>query len=327
MIDDKVVITKTPLRISFIGGGTDMPYFYKNNSGATISCAINRYIYVTAKYHNNYQEKYRLNYSETENTNNLNNIKNLRIKKVIEMLKIKRPLYINTFADIPANSGLGSSSSFTVGLINALGKLNNKKFSKNELAEMAYKIESEITKNSLGKQDHYIAAYGGIKHIKYMKNKVLTSSLKLKKKNLNIFLESLLLIWTGKNRLATNVLKDQKKNFSKNQNNLLILNNLTKKFKREIIKSKININKLGNLISETWDLKKKFSKYISNNYIDNIFKKIKNKGVYGGKLLGAGNGGFILVLSSVKKKKILMKYLKNYKYLDIKLENNGSTIL
>ncbi len=303
MIDDKVVITKTPLRISFIGGGTDMPYFYKKNSGATISCAINRYIYVTAKYHNNYQEKYRLNYSETENTNKLNNIKNLRIRKVIEMLKIKRPLYINTFADIPANSGLGSSSSFTVGLINALGKLKNKKFSKNELAEMAYKIESDITKNSLGKQDHYIAAYGGIKHIKYMKNKVLVSSLKLKNKNLNMFLESLLLIWTGKNRLATNVLKDQKKNFSKNQNNLLILNNLAKKFKREIVKSKVNINKLGNLISETWNLKKKFSKYISNNYIDSIFKKIENKGIYGGKLLGAGNGGFILILSSGKKKK------------------------
>lgn len=327
MIDDKVVITKTPLRISFIGGGTDMPYFYKKNSGATISCAINRYIYVTAKYHNNYQEKYRLNYSETENTNKLNNIKNLRIRKVIEMLKIKRPLYINTFADIPANSGLGSSSSFTVGLINALGKLKNKKFSKNELAEMAYKIESDITKNSLGKQDHYIAAYGGIKHIKYMKNKVLVSSLKLKNKNLNMFLESLLLIWTGKNRLATNVLKDQKKNFSKNQNNLLILNNLAKKFKREIVKSKVNINKLGNLISETWNLKKKFSKYISNNYIDSIFKKIENKGIYGGKLLGAGNGGFILILSSGKKKKILMKYLKNYKYLDIKIENNGSMIL
>ena len=265
MIDDKVVITKTPLRVSFIGGGTDMPYFYKKNSGATISCAINRYIYVTAKYHNNYQEKYRLNYSETENTNNLKKIKNLRIKKIIDMLKITRPLYINTFADIPANSGLGSSSSFTVGLIYALGKLKNKKFSKNEVAEMAYRIESEITKNSLGKQDHYIAVYGGVKHINYMKNKVLVSSLKIKKKNLDIFLNSLLLIWTGKNRVAANVLKDQKKNFSKNQNNLLLLNNLTKKFKREVLKSKLDIKKLANLISETWVLKIKFSNYISNN--------------------------------------------------------------
>lgn len=327
MIDDKVVITKTPLRVSFIGGGTDMPYFYNKNSGATISCAINRYIYVTAKYHNNYQEKYRLNYSETENTNNLKKIKNLRIKKVIEMLKITRPLYINTFADIPANSGLGSSSSFTVGLINALAKLKNKKFSKKTVAEMAYKVESEITKNSLGKQDHYIAAYGGIKYINYKKNKVLVSSLNLKKRNLNMFLDSLLLIWTGKNRIAANVLKDQKKNLSKNHNNLLLLNNFTKKFKKEIEKSKIDIKRLAHLVYETWILKKKFSKYISNNYIENIFKKVEKKGVYGGKLLGAGNGGFILILSSSKKKKKLMKYLKNYKYLDIKLENNGSVIL
>ena len=188
MIDDKVVITKTPLRVSFVGGGTDMPYFYEKKTGATISCAINRYIYVTAKYHNNYQEKYRLNYSETENTNNLSNIKNLRIKKVIEMLKISRPLYINTFADIPANSGLGSSSSFTVGLIKALGKLRNKSFSNNKIAEMAYKIESEITKGSLGKQDHYIAAYGGIKHITYSKKKSFDFIYKIKKKKFkNIF--------------------------------------------------------------------------------------------------------------------------------------------
>ena len=327
MIDDKVIITKTPLRVSFVGGGTDMPYFYEKKTGATISCAINRYIYVTAKYHNNYQEKYRLNYSETENTNSLSKIKNLRIKKVIEMLKISRPLYINTFADIPANSGLGSSSSFTVGLIKALGKLRNKNFSKNKIAEMAYKIESEITKGSLGKQDHYIAAYGGIKHISYSKKKVSISSLKLKKKNLKMFLDSSFLIWTGKNRIAANVLKNQKKNFLNNYENLVMLNQFTKKFKIEFEKPKLDVKKLAKIISQTWILKKRFSKYISNNQRDKIFKKIENKGAYGGKLLGAGNGGFILVLSSIKKKKELIKYLNNYKYLDIKLENNGSIIL
>ena len=126
MLNEKVVITKTPLRVSFVGGGTDMPYFYNKFSGATISCAIDKYIYVTAKYHNNFQEKYRLNYSTTENVKSLEKIKNLRIREVIRKLKITKPLYINTFADIPTNSGLGSSSSFTVGLLNALYAFQNK---------------------------------------------------------------------------------------------------------------------------------------------------------------------------------------------------------
>ena len=327
MKDDKVIITRTPLRVSFVGGGTDMPYFYNKFGGATVSCAINRYIYVTAKYHNNYQEKYRLNYSETENTNQLHKIKNLRIKKAIKMLKIKKPLYINTFADIPANSGLGSSSSFTVGLIKALGKLKNEEFSKKELAEMAFKIEYSITKNSLGKQDHYIAAFGGFKSIKYNKDKITVSPLKLKKKNFKSFFDSLLLIWTGKNRLSYNVLKDQKKNLSKNYKNLQLLKKCTYKFKKEIQKDIIDVSSLARIVSQTWELKKKFSKFITNKQIDNIFKKIKNKGVYGGKLLGAGNGGFILVFTKLTEKKKITNYLKNYKYIDIKLEGEGSIIL
>ena len=327
MTDDRVVMTKTPLRVSFVGGGTDMPYFYNKYGGSTISCAINRYIYVTAKHHNNYQEKYRLNYSQTENVSKLTDIKNLRIKKVIEMLKISKPLYINTFADIPANSGLGSSSSFTVGLIKALAKLKKITLKNYQIAEMAYKIESNITKNSLGKQDHYIAAYGGLKHINYKKNKINISDVNLTKKNTNKLFNSLLLIWTGKNRLASSVLEDQKKNLNKNNDNLILLNKLSKKFKNEIIKNKINLKKLGNIVNESWELKKSFSKLITNNDIEKIFKKAVEKGMYGGKLLGAGNGGFVLIFMGTKEKKDIIKYLKNYRYLDIKLENNGSLIL
>ena len=327
MTDDRVVMTKTPLRVSFVGGGTDMPYFYNKYGGSTISCAINRYIYVTAKHHNNYQEKYRLNYSQTENVSKLTDIKNLRIKKVIEMLKISKPLYINTFADIPANSGLGSSSSFTVGLIKALAKLKKINLKNYQIAEMAYKIESNITKNSLGKQDHYIAAYGGLKHINYKKNKINISDVNLTKKNTNKLFNSLLLIWTGKNRLASSVLEDQKKNLNKNNDNLILLNKLSKKFKNEIIKNKINLKKLGNIVNESWELKKSFSKLITNNDIEKILKKTVEKGMYGGKLLGAGNGGFVLIFMGTKEKKDIIKYLKNYRYLDIKLENNGSLIL
>jgi len=327
MLNEKVVITKTPLRISFVGGGTDMPYFYNKFSGATISCAINKYIYVTAKYHNNFQEKYRLNYSATENVKSIDDIKNLRIREVIKKLKITRPLYINTFADIPTNSGLGSSSSFTVGLIHALSSLESKNFSKKKIAEMAYKIEARITNNSLGKQDHYIASFGGIKHIQYKKKRIKISSIILNQKKIEYLFNSFLLVWTGKNRLAVNVLKDQKKNIKKNYINLNLLNNFTKDFLNEIKNKKLNIKKMGEIVSKSWNLKKNFSKLVTNDYINRIYNEIINKLSYGGKLLGAGNGGFILIMFDLKKRKKIIKSLKKYQYLNVKLEKNGTVIL
>ena len=327
MLNEKVVITKTPLRVSFVGGGTDMPYFYNKFSGATISCAIDKYIYVTAKYHNNFQEKYRLNYSTTENVKSLEKIKNLRIREVIRKLKITKPLYINTFADIPTNSGLGSSSSFTVGLIHALCSLENKIFSKKKIAEMAFEIEASITNNSLGKQDHYIASFGGIKHIQYKKNRIKVSSIILDKKKIKYLFNSFLLVWTGKNRLAVNILKDQKKNIKKNFTNLNLLNNFTEDFLNEIKKRKLNIKKLGKIVSKTWDLKKNFSKLVTNNYINRTYNKVVNEMTCGGKLLGAGNGGFILVMFSLTKRKKIIKSLKKYQYLNVNLEKNGTVLL
>ena len=327
MFDEKVVITKTPLRVSFVGGGTDMPYFYNKFSGATISCAINKYIYVTAKYHNNFQEKYRLNYSETENVKSIDEIKNLRIREVIKKLKITKPLYINTFADIPTNSGLGSSSSFTVGLIHALCALKNKNISKKKIAEMAYEIEARITNNSLGKQDHYIASFGGIKHIQYKKNRIKVSSIILDQKKIEYLFNSFLLVWTNKMRLAVNVLKDQKKNIKKNYTNLNLLNNFTKDFLNELKNKKLDVKKIGKIVSETWNLKKNLSKFVTNNYINRIYNKIVNNLSYGGKLLGAGNGGFILIIFDLKKKKKIIKSLKKYQYLNVKLEKNGTVIL
>lgn len=327
MIDDKIVITRTPLRISFIGGGTDMPYFYNKNGGATISCTINRYIYVTVKFHNNYQEKYRLNYSETENVNNLEKIKNLRIKFVIKRLKIKKPLYINTFADLPANSGLGSSSSFTVGLIKALAKLDNQFFSVTKLAEMAYEIEAKITNNSLGKQDHYIAAYGGFNYIKYQKKNILISPISLNQNELDNFEKCISLIWTGKSRTASTVLDDQKNNFKKNFKSLKKINVLSQEFKTEIKKNNINIKKIGKIIDRSWELKKKFSKFVTNNYINTLYKILLKYGSYGGKLLGAGNGGFILSLSSQSTIRKFKKKLNKNKILQVRIDKSGSVFL
>ena len=159
----KIVTTKTPLRISFLGGGTDMPYFYENYGGITISSSIDKFIYVTIKKHTNFNEKYRLNYSETEIVNKIDKIKNLRIRETLKYLNVREPLYINTISDLPYNTGLGSSSAFLIGLIKAIYKLKNIKINLSKICEIAFKIENKITNNSLGKQDHYIAAHGGLK--------------------------------------------------------------------------------------------------------------------------------------------------------------------
>ena len=175
----KFVTTKTPLRISFSGGGTDMPYFFNKYNGRTLSTSIDKYIYVTVKTHNNFNEKFRLNYSDTEIVNRVDDIKNLRIKETLKFFKINEPLYINTISDLPYNTGLGSSSSFLVGLISAIYLLKNEKINLRLISELAFKIENKITNNSLGKQDHYIAAYGGIINITYKKEKVIVKKINL----------------------------------------------------------------------------------------------------------------------------------------------------
>ena len=144
-----------------------MPYFYKKYSGLTISTTIDKFVYVTVKTHPNFKEKFRLNYSETETINDLKKIKNLRIRETLKYFKINEPIYINTISDLPYNSGLGSSSSFLIGFIHCIFLLKQQKINFKKIAESAFKIENKITNNSLGKQDHYIAAYGGLKKIIY----------------------------------------------------------------------------------------------------------------------------------------------------------------
>jgi D-glycero-alpha-D-manno-heptose-7-phosphate kinase len=221
---------------------------------------------------------------------------------------------------------LGSSSSFTVGLLHALLKLEKKFFSKKKIAELAYKIEAKITNKSLGKQDHYIAVFGGIKYIKYTKSQITVSPVILNKKKFKYLFNSCLLIWTGKNRQSVDVLSDQKKSVKKNYKNLSLLNKHTTNFLKEIKKKELNIKKIGQIISETWKIKKNFSKLITNRHINKIYNKIIDK-AYGGKLLGAGNGGFILILINHENKKKIIKNIKGYECLNVELEKNGSIIL
>ena len=201
------VVSKTPLRISFLGGGTDIPYFYKKYGGATFSIAINKFVYVTVKRHSKYFiENYRLNYYDTEICHKVSKIKNSIIRETLKFFKIKTPLYISVISDIPTGSGLGGSSSFIIGLINALCKLENIKISKFELLRYATKIEIDILKKPIGKQDHIPAIYGGIIFTKYFRNNKIFIN-KIRNIKLKVPIN---IIWTNVSRDSYLTLNDQK---------------------------------------------------------------------------------------------------------------------
>ncbi len=319
----KIVTTKTPLRISFSGGGTDMPYFYEKHGGITISSSMDKFIYVTIKKHSNFKEKYRLNYSETEIVNNIDQIRNLRIRETLKYFNVREPLYINTISDLPYNTGLGSSSAFLIGLIKAIYKLKNIKINLSKICEIAFKIENKITNNSLGKQDHYIAAHGGLKKILYNKKSVNVKKINLTKKNLKYLNDNSIFFWTGKLRLSNKNLFEQKKNFKINQKNLIKLKNLSLEFEKELKKNKLNLKTIGNFLDINWKLKKNFSKNISNNHLDKIYRDAIDNGCYGGKLLGAGGGGFFLFICEKKYQKKIIKKLSNCKKINFCFENSG----
>ncbi len=320
-----IVITKTPLRISLAGGGTDMPYFYNKFGGITLSTSIDKFVYVTVKVHKNFNEKYRLNYSETEIVNHINEIKNLRIRETLKYFEINEPLYINTISDLPYNTGLGSSSSFLVGLIKGIISLQGKSITKQKLAEIAFKIENKITKNSLGKQDHYIASFGGMNLINYSKNKIKVRNLKIREKNKRYLLSNLLFFFTGRSRLANKNLLQQKKNVKKNELGLIKLKNSTFQLLEEFYKKKLDLSRIGQILDDTWKTKKKFTNKISDNYLDKIYNTALNSGCYGGKLLGAGGGGFFVFVCKKKYHKKVIKRLNKCKKIDFSFSIYGSS--
>ena len=291
------VITKTPLRISFFGGGTDFEDFYKLEYGRVIATTINKFIYVTVKNHDPlFKENFRLNYSETEKVSSLGKIQNNIIRECLKLVKIKPPIYISVVSDIPSHSGLGSSSSLTVGLLNALFCIKGIRKTPNELAALACKIEIDKLNQPIGKQDQYIAANGGFLDIKFIKNNIIKIRKIRNKKILKKILKNSVLVWTGQYREAKTILKDQKLKINKNLYKLKLLNKISGEAISLILKKNFDIKKFCFLLNKSWHIKKSLSNKISSNSNDKFYNLCKKYGVTGGKLLGAGGGGFFFLV-------------------------------
>lgn len=329
LIKKQFVITSTPLRISFAGGGSDFHDFFSAHEGAFVSSTIDKEIKVTVKRHSDiFNEKFRINYSSSEIKNKLEDIENDIARECIKLVGIDYPLYISTIADLPEKSGLGSSSSFCVGLLKALFELEGKKVNDKELFEASVEVEINILKKPIGIQDQLAAVYGGFNFFKILKDGSFEiKNLNQNSKNIvpNIF-NNLLLIWTSIQRNSSDILYEQEKNISKNISNLHFIKNLAFEF-WDLINNKPNAEKVGNLLESGWLKKVNLASKINNKEVTDLYQKCKSLGAYGGKLSGAGGGGFLLMSLEEKQIKNLIEGLNNYNKININYNPNGSRIL
>jgi D-glycero-alpha-D-manno-heptose-7-phosphate kinase len=321
------VITKTPLRVSFLGGGTDIDYFYKKYGGAVLSTAIDKYVYITVKrYSKLYKKRFRLNYSVTQNTNYINKIRNNIIRECLKVVQIRFPIYVSIVSDIPSGSGLGGSSSVVVGLLKALYELIGKKISKKKIYELACYIEISILKQPMGKQDQFPAVYGGINFVEFQKD----GKVKFKAISLNVFNPKLfsnsLLVWTQNTRSATKELQIQKKNFRKNEKYLLKIKKNLYDLKSINQFQKVNLKEFGSYINFSWQHKLKLIRMGKRRYLENFLYSNKNN-FYGSKLLGAGAGGFWYILAKKANLDLMQKKNKSLIFLKINISKKGTEVI
>ena len=323
-----MITVKTPYRISFFGGGTDYPDWYNKNGGSVISSSINKYsnliINPLDDIHN---FKYRIRYYYNEMVKDVNSIKHPVVRECLKFYQNNKSLDIIHHGDLPARTGLGSSSSFTVGLVHALSHLNIKKFSKRKIALDAIYIEQKILKEFVGSQDQVIAAYGGFNEIKFnKKNTFKVLPLEISNNKINILNSWSQLVFTGILRPASKFAKRKIMNI-KNNYNLDQMMELNKEAKKVIIEcnDKDFIYEFGKLLNRQWELKKSFEKSTTNNLINLIYEKAILNGGIGGKILGAGGGGFFLLISPPKYQKKIIKNL-NLKSIDFKYSDTGSEL-
>lgn len=322
------VLTSAPLRVSFLGGGTDFASFYERSPGAVLASAIDKYVYVHIKRHDPlFQERFRISYSEVEHCDTRAEIRNQIVRASLEFLEIDIPLQISTSADLPANSGLGSSSSFAVALLLGLHQLKGERVGAAQLAEEACKVEIDILGSPIGKQDQYIAAFGGINLMEFNSDgTVKIEPVSNLYRIINEIFVNSSLIWSQQARQANTVLSDQENRHEANYQYLLELKALTYDLCKEIKSPKANLLNVGKLIDLGWQLKKKLSPLIVSLEISNLMAEISTLDILGSKLLGAGGGGFVYSLHNNLKNES-ERISQKWAFFSPRPDNEGAKVL
>jgi D-glycero-alpha-D-manno-heptose-7-phosphate kinase len=321
-------MTRTPLRVSFAGGGTDLAEFYEREPGAVLSTAINQYIYVTVKRHGSvFNESIRLNYSKSEQVQTIDQIENDIARECLRLLEIEPPIYVSTVADLPASTGLGGSSAFAVGLLNALHAFRGERVSAGQLAEEACHIEIDRLKQPIGKQDQYAAAFGGLNFFSFKPGGVVSvEPLRLTNGGIKNFFNCILMFWTGHQRDSSSVLAEQKANTPSKMESLMRMREHAFALQQLCDSPPFQIEKFGAILKESWHLKRSLSSKISTSQIDRWYAAAMAAGAEGGKLCGAGGGGFLLFVARREKHDAVRAALAGLTQIPVVHEVHGSQV-
>jgi D-glycero-alpha-D-manno-heptose-7-phosphate kinase len=320
-----MIITQTPLRIGLLGGGTDLPSYYREHGGRVLNCALDKYIYVIVK--ERFDDGIYVNYSKKEIVSRVEDLEHELVREAMMMAGVRSGVEITTLADIPsAGSGLGSSSAVTVGLLHALLAYQGQTVSAGELAERACEIEIERCGKPIGKQDQYIAAFGGIRDLRFGPGEEVTADeVVLSADERRAFQQNVMLFYTGITRRADPILAEQNANVAAIQPQLDLLRDLAG-FAVDRLRSG-DVDGIGKLMRESWEAKRQLASGVSNVQIDRAVSRALDAGASGAKLTGAGGGGFLLVICPIEHQRAVRECLDGMRELPIKLDRLGSRVV
>lgn len=324
-----MIITRTPLRISFFGGGTDYPLWYKDNGGAVLSTTINKYCYINCRYLPPFfTHKYRIRYVEREETQSISEIKHPSVRECLKFVNIEHGIEMMHTSDIPARSGVGSSSAFTVGFLHALNALKGKMITKRQLARDAINVEHNLIKESVGAQDQVAVAFGGLNKIEFGgEDGFYVHPITIPKEKIELLQSHLMLFFTGFSRNASDIAGEQIKKTPGLKSQLQEMQGMVDGAVEILNGSSSDIRDFGRLLHESWQIKRNLTRMISTSEIDAIYEAARSAGALGGKLLGAGGGGFILMFAEPQVQVKIKERLNKILHVPFSFEKLGSQVI
>jgi D-glycero-alpha-D-manno-heptose-7-phosphate kinase len=327
--EPRMIVTRTPLRVSFAGGGTDIADFYERDYGAVLSTAIANYIYVTVKPHSAlFNEPVRVNYSKSEEVNQVDEIENNIARECLKFMEVEPPIYISTVGDHPASTGLGGSSAFAVGLLNALHAYRHERVTAGQLAEEASHIEIDRLGEPIGKQDQYAAAFGGVNFFRFNPGGAVTvEPLRPARGMIEKLFEHMMMFWTGHQRDAGAVLTEQKANTGRKLEELREMRDGAHQLQEIMCNGPVDPSLVGRILNHGWQLKRRLASSITNDQIDRWYERAMDAGADGGKLCGAGGGGCIVFIVDPERQNRVREALSDLIEVPVSYEVHGSRVL
>ncbi len=319
-----MIISRTPFRLSFAGGGTDLQSYYRSGYGQVLSTTIDKYMYITVN--RSFDDSIRISYNKTEIVAHASEVRHPIVRAALERLGLEHGLEIISMADIPSGTGLGSSSSFTVGLLNALYAYQGVFVSPERLAAEACEIEIDILKEPIGKQDQYIAAYGGINVIRFNADEtVFVNPVICTRDTKDALNEHLAMFYTGDTRRASDILKQHAERAKDNQQRLTAMRDLSGEV-AQVLTEGTHLSRVGDIMHAGWELKRGVADGVSNNAIDQVYRAARSAGALGGKIAGAGGGGFLFLFVEKQNRRRVAE-AAGLREIPFRLEPQGSKIL